>query len=198
MNKIKLYRRSYRVTFLLFVLIFAIKGQGQEIKTFNQNTNLKSGIYTKTSQVYQNSPRFENYRINLTDYFSFNVYYNKYGNKVTVDEKPLIYVEKNVIWINYKRRLNKLILIGTISTFFYDHYHKDSYVRDLRDDLEFLYFDLITGEIEHLNKNSILSFLVRDEELHNKYINLTCIRHELSQKASISLMHCDLCNLVIL
>ncbi len=167
--------KEMRVSLIVILIIFLVQSQElfcQNLVPFSKDLKLSSGIYTKVGQLYVNSPKYSNYSIELTDYFHFNIYYDREGNKVALDEKPLIYVEDKFIWIDYERRLNKFIIKGTISTFFVEHITEDLYNKHQRSKVKFLYFDLKTGKVNKITPASIEDFLVRDKKLYDDYLSL--------------------------
>jgi hypothetical protein len=146
---------------------------GQSDSTLFDNTfKFKDGVYRTYKELLKNEPKYLNYRIDAKADGLFGkitfVIYDQMLNMQPFEDSVFAYVNNGTLAIFYMNHFYKLILKGTISTFYIETINVYSSGYTTKDDKLF-FVDLMTGTIDKLNPSNINEFIKRDNELYSTY-----------------------------
>lgn len=163
---------------IIFLTCSALLYAQRDSVIFDNQIKLKEGIYTSFSEIIANNPKYQNCSFETKGNFLFGkkllIYYSdRFGNKFKFDDRILLVVHDGIRYVKFKKKFNKLILTGTISTFFIEKTYHD-YRTGYTGTEDKLYFvDLKTNMIKRLKPIRIREIFRRDNILYSDYQSIS-------------------------
>jgi len=169
----------------LALFIFLISSEfllaQDEVSVFDNQIKLEEGVYTSLSEILENSPKYYDCRFEYkVDYWfgKTSIYYfDKTGTRHEFNDTILLIVEDGVRYVNFKNHFCKLILTGAISTFYIENTYLYANGQNLVD-TRLYFWDVLTGLINKLNRNTIDEVLQRDNFIYSTYSGISDSKKE--------------------
>jgi len=170
----------YISIFVFLTCSILLQSQDEKAK-FDNEIELKEGIYTSFNEIIENDPKYYNCTVGVIADFGFGgmlkgmiiYYYDELGIKYELQDTILLIIQDGEKYIRFHDSFYKLMLAGAISTFTIER-QVHNYSTGYSESYENLFFlDLQTGVIEKLNPINIDKIIKRDNELYFNYSALS-------------------------
>ncbi len=170
---------------LLFILLrgFVLFAQGDSV-LLDKNFNFTNGVYSSFAEMLQNSPKYRDVKFEVREgplRVKTLYFYNDNSGIDKYDEPVFAIVQNGKMSVNFDYGFHKLILLGSISTFYIEHkklqptfssgWGMHAQQNDTQADLYFL--DLKTRSIESLRYDAVDEVLKRDPMLYEKFLSVS-------------------------
>ncbi len=171
---------KYSVLFIFLIYSGFLHAQ-EEVSVFDNKIKLQEGVYTSLSEILENSPKYYNDQFEYTVSFwtgqSAMFYFDESGNRQNFEDTIVMIVEDGARYVNFKNHFCKLILTGAISTFYIESTYQYANGQNLVDTRLF-FWDVQTGLINRLNRNTIDEVLKRDNYIYSTYSGISDSKKE--------------------
>ena len=158
---------------LIIVLLFVsamLYAQNDSVR-LDRDFQFRNGIYTSVTEVLNNSPKYP------------KVIHND-GSKWPVDLDSIVAIVKNgKMVVNFDNKLQRLILVGSLSTFLIESQGIDwesallsggtPYVSQAKTVAEVYCLDFRTGQVNPLTREFMNEILERDKSLQSEFSSLS-------------------------
>jgi hypothetical protein len=143
---------------------------------FNNQIELKEGVYTSIPEVLINNPKYFDCRFETKVGFWFGntsiYYYDLSGTRHEFNDTILFVVEDGNQYVKYGNHFCKLILTGAISTFYIENtiIYTNHYANTQTD---LYYWDIETGTMGRVNVSNMDEILKRDSSINAVYSGIS-------------------------
>lgn len=171
-----------KLSIIILILLNSVLLEAQnDSLIFEKNFKLKNGIYTSYIEVLNNNPTYHNCILKVKSFSFFGgkrtyCYIDVFEETHDYIDSLFLIVQNEEVAINYKNLFYKLILKGSISTFYTTKNYFDYYSGEQKYKDKLYYIDLCTGEIKRLTPRNIETLIKRDSILYKEFSRVSNVK----------------------